>query len=300
MKGTAVGELRGRIVKGVGGFYYVNAGGTLYECKARGKFRVENMTPMVGDEVLFAPEEGKPKGYLSEILPRKNAMLRPPVSNVDQFVLVLSASVPRADFLLADKLLVQAEREKVLPLVCINKCDEADEELLGQIRNDYGSREMGFLMVSARTGEGLPQLKERLSGKLSCFAGQSAVGKSSLLNALDAHLNLETGGLSRKTERGRHTTRHAELLTVGEGFALDTPGFSLLELDGMEPEELCAFYPEMRAVESPCRFPHCLHASEPDCAVKAALARGEIPQGRYERYLLLLEELKEKRKRKYD
>lgn len=154
MKGTAVGELRGRIVKGVGGFYYVNAGGTLYECKARGKFRVENMTPMVGDEVLFAPEEGKPKGYLSEILPRKNAMLRPPVSNVDQFVLVLSASVPRADFLLADKLLVQAEREKVLPLVCINKCDEADEELLGQIRNDYGSREMGFLMVSARTGEG--------------------------------------------------------------------------------------------------------------------------------------------------
>ena len=291
-------QIKGVIVKGIGGFYYVDTEEGRFECRARGKFRLEEKTPMVGDEVEISTEKGKKKGYLLQILPRRNEMLRPPVANVDQFVLVLSASVPKADLLLADKLLIQAARAEVSPLICLNKCDEADPEILKTVEEEYGALGCPFVMVSARTGEGLPALSERLAGKLSCFAGQSAVGKSSLLNALLPELALETGGLSRKTDRGRHTTRHAELMRLQNGYAMDTPGFSLLEVEDMEPDELCRFYPEMKGLEKECRFAHCLHGAEPDCAVKAALARGEITRGRYERYLLILEELKERKRRR--
>ena len=291
--------MRGVIVKGIGGFYYVDTDQGRYECRARGKFRLQEKTPMVGDEVEIAPEKGKKKGYLQEILPRRNEMLRPPVANVDQFVLVLSASVPKADLLLADKLLIQAARAQVAPLVCLNKCDEADPEILRIVEEEYGALGCPFVRVSAKTGQGLEELSERLAGKLSCFAGQSAVGKSSLLNALLPELELETGGLSRKTDRGRHTTRHAELMRLKNGYAMDTPGFSLLEVEGMEPDELCQYYPEMKGLEKECRFAHCLHGAEPDCAVKAALERGEIARGRYERYLTILEELKELKRKRY-
>ncbi len=290
--------MQGRIIKGIGGFYDVllDSGETV-TCKARGRFRNEGVTPMVGDLVEISTHE---TGFaaMDDILPRKNALLRPPVANIDLLVIVLSAYIPKPDFLLADKLLIQAQTLKIEPLLILNKMDAAKLEITEEFLSDYAA--FHTLLASSSSGEGIDVLKAILTNRISCFAGQSAVGKSSLLNALFPQLLLETGGLAKKTDRGRHTTRQAELWPFLGGAVLDTPGFSLLEMSELSQDALNACYPEFALAPSECRFTGCRHIAEPDCAVKALLQEGKLSQGRYARYLEIQSQIDEKRKHKYD
>ena len=267
-------------------------------CKARGRFRAEGLTPMVGDRVRFAPQRDG-HALITEILPRKNALVRPPVSNIDQLLIVLSASAPAPDFLLADKLIVEATLLSIAPILILNKCDSADAHVVEIFERDYAAH-FPTLRVSALTKEGLDRFFNILQGKISCFAGQSAVGKSSLINALVPELSLATGGLSQKTARGRHTTRHAELWPMFHGAIMDTPGFSLYEPETLEQEALDQCYPEFTGAVGHCRFPGCMHISEPDCAIKQMIASGGMSPGRYERYKLLAKEFETRRKHRYD
>jgi ribosome biogenesis GTPase len=288
---------RGLLIKGVGSFYEVlTESGETVTSKARGAFRREGLVPTVGDHVLI---ERKEQGYaqLCEILPRKNLMVRPPVANVDQLLIVVSAGVPEPDWLLLDRLIIAAKRMGITPVPVLNKIDDASAAIAQTFAAEY--RAFDTLSVSAVSKEGLDRLRERMRGKVTCFAGQSAVGKSSLLNALIPDLDLETGDLSRKTDRGRHTTRHAELWPFEGGAVLDTPGFSMFETDCLEQDELDACYPEF-ANASPCRFPGCMHISEPDCGVKPLLASGTLSKGRYERYCEIAQEFQYRRKHRYD
>ena len=290
--------MQGRIIKGIGGFYNVLLeGGTIVTCKARGRFRNEGVTPMVGDQVEVSFHE---TGFaaMDDILPRKNALLRPPVANIDLLVIVLSASIPKPDFLLADKLLIQAKTLQIEPLLVLNKMDSAKPEITDEFLRDYAA--FHTLLASSATGEGIDALKQALTNRVSCFAGQSAVGKSSLLNALFPELALETGGLAKKTDRGKHTTRQAELWPYLGGAVLDTPGFSLFEMSELEQSALDASYPEFAGVTSECRFTGCRHVAEPDCAVKALLQTGKLSQGRYARYIEIQAEIEDKRKHRYD
>ena len=291
-------NMQGRIIRGVGGFYDVlldNA--ETVRCKARGRFRNDGITPMVGDLVeLSFPETGF--ASMDDILPRTNALLRPPVANIDLLVIVLSAGVPKPDFLLADKLLIQARTLKIEPLLVLNKIDAAKPEIIQEFLDDYTY--FRTLHASSRMGEGIDALKDALTGRVSCFAGQSAVGKSSLLNALFPELALATGELAKKTDRGKHTTRQAELWPYLGGAVLDTPGFSLFETSELTQDALNACYPEFSGVFTECRFSGCRHNAEPDCAVKALLAEGKLTKGRYERYLEIQKEIEDKRKHKYD
>lgn len=290
--------MQGRIIRGIGGFYDVlldNA--ETVRCKARGRFRNEGVTPMVGDLVeLSFPETGF--ASMDEILPRTNALLRPPVANIDLLVIVLSASVPKPDLLLADKLLIQAQTLKIEPLLVLNKIDAAKQEITDEFLRDYAT--FRTLLASSLTGDNLEALKTALTGRVSCFAGQSAVGKSSLLNALFPELSLETGELAKRTDRGKHTTRQAELWPFLGGAVLDTPGFSLFEMSELSQDALNLCYPEFSGVFTECRFTGCRHNAEPDCAVKALLSQGKLSKGRYERYLEIQKEIEEKRKHKYD
>ncbi len=289
------------MLKGIGGFYTVQQrDGMLVECKARGKFRREGITPLPGDYVTFARQK-EGLALLKEIHPRKNALVRPAVANVDQLVIVVAAVAPKPDLLLVDKLLVQAARQSIETLLVVNKCDVAVPQLLDTLEVDYRSC-CGLVQTSATTGTGMETLREKLAGRISCFAGQSAVGKSSLLNALLPGLNLPVGGLSKKTDRGRHTTRHAQLWPFEGGAIVDTPGFSLLDFDEqpLTQQELDACYPEFGDAPSRCRFVGCSHRSEPDCAVKKLLEEGKFSQDRYARYVTLAEQFIEMRKHQYD
>jgi len=289
---------RGRIIKGVGGFYDVlDDAGSVVTCKARGRFRIEGLVPMVGDVVAFSvPETGY--AAIDDVLPRRNALVRPPVSNIDQLVVVVAASAPKPDWLLVDKLLLQAHSLGVEPLLLLNKIDAGDAEIVSAFCRDYAA--FRTLTVSSKAGNGLDELKEALSGRVSCFAGQSAVGKSSLLNALFPELSLETGGLAKKTDRGRHTTRRAELWPLLGGAVLDTPGFSLLEIGELSQNELNESYPEFGDAPERCRFAGCRHRSEPDCAVKELLSSGGLSPERYARYIEILQEIEQRRKHRYD
>lgn len=288
----------GLILKGVGGFYTVlGDNGAEIVCRARGKFRKDGITPAVGDKVEYIQDgEGR---SISRILPRRNVFIRPAVANLDKLMIVASLSAPKPDLLLMDKLIIRCEKHNVEPVLILNKSDQADETAKLDLIRQYAPTGYKVITTSAADGSGIDAVKAEISGSICCFAGQSAVGKSSLINAIVPALGLETGGLSRKTDRGRHTTRHAQLWQVCGGAVLDTPGFSLLEADEMEPEELCECYREMRGKRTGCRFGECLHRSEPDCAVKPIIGSG-LSAERYERYLIILDELIEKRKHKYD
>lgn len=292
---------QGTILKGIGGFYYVrDKEGCIHECKARGRFRNDNVTPLPGDRVCFSTNEGA-YGFIEEICERRNELSRPRVANIDQVAIVISVYKPKADCLLCDKLIVQSKKAGIIPLLVLNKCDAADDVSINTMRNEY-QNVCTCVCVSAATGGGLDDLKKHMKGRSTCFAGQSAVGKSSILNALFPELSLETGGLSKKTDRGRHTTRHAELLVMDDisGMVVDTPGFSFLDSVDLLPEELSAYYDDMTPFLKDCRFTSCVHANEPNCGVKQAVADGFISEGRYQRYLTILKELKEKRLREYD
>ncbi len=289
---------QGIVLKGVGSFYEVLTDRKeSVTCKARGVFRKQHLTPTVGDHVRILKQE---RGYalIDSILPRKNILIRPPVANIDQIFIVVAASAPEPDWLLLDRLILEAAKMKIVPIPVLNKIDSADEQLMNIFRADYAH--FDTLCVSAQSGEGIEALREKLQGKVSCFSGQSAVGKSSLLNALFPELKLEVGNLSMKIDRGKHTTRHAELVPYGTGAVLDTPGFSLLESDWIEQYELDACYPEFALAPYRCRYPDCIHDSEPDCGVKELLSTGELTQGRYERYITLARENQERRKHRYD
>lgn len=291
--------MQGKIVKGISGFYYVHVVESgIYECKAKGIFRQQKMKPLVGDDVeIDIISEEKKTGNVAAILPRKNALIRPAVANVDQALLIFAAASPNPNFNLLDRFLVMMGRQDVPVILCFNKCDLITEEQKQEIASIYEASGCKILFVSAKKELGLNALQEILEGKTTTVAGPSGVGKSSLINLLAPEACMETGEISKKIERGRHTTRHAELIQLkGDGYIMDTPGFSSLYLPEMEKEELQDCYPEFAAYEPYCRFQGCSHISEPDCGVKEALSEGKIHLVRYENYCQLYGEIKDRKK----
>ena len=285
-------------MRGIGSFYTVlcDEDGQEYTLRAQKKLRHQKLTPMVGDRVRFLPGQGDDNGWIEEILPRRSVMERPSVANADMLMLVV-ASVPHPDLMLIEKLILRAARGGMTPAICVNKIDLGDE-LAKELRDEFKGTQLRVFAASALTGEGIPELREAMRGKVTCLAGQSAVGKSSLLNRLFG-LELETGGLSRKTERGRHTTRRSEMMAIDGMLVLDTPGFSLLELPNMEPQDFAQLYPEYNDLAGDCRFQPCLHDREPGCAVHAAVDAGQLSAVRWARYRELLAEVKENWKGRY-
>lgn len=295
---------KGRILKGIGGFYTVqDEAGRLHTCRARGRLRSQGLKPLVGDRVEILEQVGEQDGRIENILPRKNAFVRPPVANVDQLILVLSASWPPADLLLYDKLWINATLAGVSVAYCINKCDMAGEGDIENLAEEFLPTGNPVLRVSAENGRDLQPLKAQLRAKVSGFAGQSGVGKSTLINALFPALQLTTGEKASRAPRGTHTTRHVELLSLseGEGQVLDTPGFSLLNVPDILPEQLQEVYTDFVSFRDACRHRDCLHEpSSEGCAVHAAARDGRLHAGRYQRYLSILQELIENRRKRYD
>lgn len=289
----------GKIIKALSGFYYVLCGNEVYECRGRGVFRKDNITPLVGDEVVFQIENDT-KGYIMEIKDRKNELVRPPVANVDQAILVFSVTEPEFSTTLLDRFLVVIEYNGIEPIICLTKLDLASDEekrKVAQYVENYRKAGYPVMMTSAETGEGINELLTYIDGKISVFAGQSGVGKSSLLNALRPELDLKTGEISSHLGRGRHTTRHVELIQIGNGLVADTPGFSSLDFNDIEVEDLNDCFPEIQRISENCRFRGCLHLSEPKCAVKESVEKNEIPSYRYEHYKEFIEEIKNRKPR---
>lgn len=291
--------MRGKIIKGIAGFYYIYAeDGEIYECKAKGIFRKDNQKPLVGDDVeITVLDEKEKEGNLTDILPRKNSLIRPAVANVDQAFVIFAMEDPKPNFMLLDRFLIMMEREGIPAVVCFNKKDLAAEEELDYLYHTYQSCGYQVILSSALNEEGLDEIREILKGKTTVVAGPSGVGKSSLTNCLQGDIRMETGEISRKLKRGRHTTRHSQVIPIAEDtYLVDTPGFSSLYITDMEEQELKDYFPEFRRFEGECRFQGCRHIHEPGCAVKDALENHEISTLRYEDYLGLYEELKEKRR----
>jgi ribosome biogenesis GTPase / thiamine phosphate phosphatase len=289
----------GKIIKALSGFYYVLSNDKLVQCRSRGVFRKHKITPLVGDEVVFQAENDL-EGYILEVKERKNDLVRPPIANVDQAILVFSAVEPDFSTSLLDRFLVLIEYNRIQPIICITKMDLTNEEEKNQIQQFAKQyREAGYevLLTSSETEEGIEQLVPFLKGVISVFAGQSGVGKSSLLNTLRPDLELKTNDISSHLGRGKHTTRHVELIQIGDGLVADTPGFSSLEFSEIEPEELTFCFPEIRKLSEECKFRACLHVSEPKCAVKQGLENGAVPSYRYEHYREFLEEIKSRKPR---
>lgn len=290
--------MQGKIVKGIAGFYYVNAGNKTYECKAKGVFRKDNRKPLVGDDVLLKVlDEEKSLGNVEELLPRRSELIRPAVANVDQGMVIFAVTSPAPNLNLLDRFLIMMERQKLPCLICFNKTDLDRDGLLEGYVKAYEKSGHEVLAVSAKEGLGMNSLRERLQGKTTTVAGPSGVGKSSLINLLLGERTMETGSLSAKIDRGKHTTRHSELLRIDEDtYIFDTPGFSSLEIFDLEKEDLAAYYAEFEPFEKYCRFGGCSHVNEPVCGIRDAVKDGEIPRVRYENYCQLYEELKTKKK----
>ena len=290
---------KGKIVKGIAGFYYVFvAGSGIYECKAKGAFRKQKIKPLVGDNVeIDVISEEEKTGNVMEILPRKNALIRPAVANIDQALVIFAAASPKPNLNLLDRFLLTMEYQGVATVLCFNKEDLADEEQIKVLRESYESSGYQTLFISAGEGEGMEELAGLLRGKTTTVAGPSGVGKSTTINRLSPDVQMETGEISEKIQRGKHTTRHAQLIRLAEEtYIFDTPGFSSLSVDMFEKETLKDYYPEFVRYEDQCRFGGCMHVNEPDCAVKEALEEGKISKSRYENYLQIYAEIKDKKK----
>ena len=274
----------------------------VYECKAKGVFRNRKVKPLVGDRVeIQVIDEAEHKGNMEEILPRTSELLRPAVANVDQAMVIFAAAKPKPNLSLLDRFLISMEQKEVPSIICFNKIDEASEEELQRLKEIYGGCGSGLLFISARYEQGVEEIRDLLRGKTTTVAGPSGVGKSTLINLLVPDAEMETGQISQKIDRGKHTTRHSELFRVEEdSYIFDTPGFSSLELMGLEKEELRYYFPEFAPYEGSCRFQGCVHGQEPGCAVKEAVEQGKINRERYESYRLLFGELQEKEKRRYN
>lgn len=294
--------MEGIIIRGRGGLYTARDGaGREYVLRAKKKFRRQGMSPLVGDRILFTPGEiSDEHGWVEEILPRQSQCLRPPVANVT-FLCVVVAPRPAPDWLLVDKLLIYARKQGIRPLLIMNKADdEGAEATFAQMQAMYAGAEAEMLAVSAREKNGLQPLEAQLAGETCCFSGQSGVGKSTLLNALFG-LGVETGEISEKIQRGKNTTRHAELFAREDAQVIDTPGFSLLEMDEVfDPVLLREYYPEFQPYEGKCRFAPCYHGSEPGCAVLQAAKSGLINGERLDRYHILLADCRQAWRNRYD
>lgn len=290
--------MRGKIIKGIGGFYYIWSRGSIYECRAKGIFRKDGVRPLVGDDVeLLVLDEDKKLGNIEEILPRRNELIRPALANIDQALVVFALARPRPNLRLLDLFLVSMQRQSLPAVLCFNKQDAVTKEERGQLREIYKGCGCTLLFTSALNKEGIADVQDVLRGKTTALAGPSGVGKSSLVNLLAPSARMETGAVSRKTDRGRHTTRHSELLQAGpDTFLCDTPGFSALALQDMEKEELRSYFPELAPFEGRCRFLGCTHTREPGCLVQERVEAGEISPVRYESYLSMYEELKNRRR----
>ena len=291
--------MQGKIVKGISGFYYVHVVGTgIYECKAKGSFRNQKIKPLVGDNVEIAVvDEEKKKGNVEKILPRKNELIRPAVSNIDMALVIFAAAKPEPNFNLLDRFLCMMEYQHVPVTICFNKCDLVTDEQKKELEDIYRQAGYDIIFTSAKQGINLEGLKEVLKGKTTTVAGPSGVGKSSLINQLQDDVYMETGNISEKIERGKHTTRHSEIIPLeDESYIMDTPGFSSMDVPGFEKEDLWTCYPEFLPHEPYCKFQGCSHINEPNCGVKDALAEGQISLVRYENYKLLYEELKQIKK----
>lgn len=290
--------MQGKIIKGIAGFYYIYAeDGNVYECKAKGIFRKDNFKPLVGDnvEITVLNEEEK-EGSVTSILPRRNSLIRPAVANVDQAFLIFAMENPKPNFLLLDRFLIMMEQQEIPAVICFNKKDVGDKDEMEKLYEIYTGCGYRVVLSSTYEGEGMDEIREILNGKTTVVAGPSGVGKSSITNCMQGEVQMETGEISKKLKRGKHTTRHSQVIPVEKNtFLVDTPGFSSLYLTDMKEEELRDYFPEFVMYEPQCRFQGCMHIHEPGCAVKEALSEGKISQQRYDNYLALYEELKEKR-----
>ena len=294
--------MTGIIIKGIAGFYYVAVEGSgIYECKAKGLFRKNGCKPLVGDRVSIKilDEENK-EANIEELLPRKNELYRPAVANVDQIILIMAFTDPEPNLVIMDRMLVQMERLKVPVIICFNKFDLADEARAEHIKSIYESAGYRVIVCSTVKNHGMDELRKAIAGKTTVLAGPSGVGKSSVTNVISPEIQMETGEISAKLKKGRHTTRHSQLIVVEPGtYICDTPGFTSFSPEPMAKENLRLFYPEMLRHEGECRFSGCVHVNEPGCAVKEAVQKGEIFKERYESYVLLFNELKEHEKNRY-
>jgi ribosome biogenesis GTPase len=289
----------GKIIKALSGFYYVLDGENVIQCRGRGVFRKNKITPLVGDFVVYQAENDT-DGYILEIKERKNELVRPPIANVDQAILVFSAVEPEFSTLLLDRFLVLVEANGIDPVIVISKIDLLSTENMKRIQTfieDYRTIGYPVISTSSVTNDGIELLLPYIKNKISVFAGQSGVGKSSLLNALNPELELKTNDISTHLGRGKHTTRHVELIELEDGLVADTPGFSSLDFIGIEVEDLSYCFPEIYKIGQSCKFRGCLHDKEPKCAVKEAVENGTIKKYRYDHYMEFLEEIRDRKPR---
>ncbi len=291
--------MTGKILKGIAGFYYVHGtDGTIYECKAKGIFRNRNVKPLVGDDVEFSVlDEAEMKGNINQILPRKNALVRPAVANVDQALVLFSITHPEPNLNLLDRFLVMMEVQEVPVKICFNKIDLTGDKKRLALCETYKAAGYPVYFTSTYENQGIEEIRKLVGGKTTVLAGPSGVGKSSLINLLYPKAEMETGDISEKIQRGRHTTRHSELFGIGHAtYMMDTPGFSSMYMEDVECPRLKDYFPEFDSYEEDCRFLGCVHIGETTCGVKDAVNEGKISRSRYENYRLLYQELKEKRR----
>ena len=288
-------SLRGQLIKALSGFYYIEVDQQIYQTRARGNFRKKKLTPLVGDYVSFESTSLQ-DGYILELFPRKNELIRPPVANVDQVIVVSSLVAPDFSSHLLDRFLIHLEQKGIEAILYLSKADlvAEDSSLIEEIKACY--QKIGYpVIVGSNQDRALEELKTYLPGKLTVLAGQSGAGKSTLLNRLLPGLNLATNEISESLGRGKHTTRHVELIEVMDGLVADTPGFSSIDFFDLTVNELPKLFPEFVQVSDQCRFRECSHTHEPDCAVRAAIENGQIAQSRYDNYLVFLQELTNQR-----
>ncbi|MDU3179792.1 MAG: ribosome small subunit-dependent GTPase A [Lachnospiraceae bacterium] len=291
--------MQGKIIKGIAGFYYVHVVEFgIYECKAKGAFRKEKVKLLVGDNVeIDVLDEEKKLGNVVGLLPRENELIRPAVANIDQALVVFAITKPKPHFNLLDRFLVMMESKKIPIILCFNKKDIAEEKEIRELEEIYEFCGYRIIFTSAKEEENIKLVKEVLQGKTTAVAGPSGVGKSSLINLFQSAIQMETGSISEKIERGKHTTRHSELIPIDEeSYIMDTPGFSSLYVNAFEKEELKYYFPEFEQYEGLCKFNGCDHIHEPNCAVKQAVEEGKIHRVRYENYMEMYKELQEKRR----
>ena len=290
--------MTGKIIKGIAGFYYVYTTLGLYECKAKGSFRKEGLKPLVGDNVeIDVIDEEKKTGNIVAIHERMNSLIRPASSNIDQAMVIFAITKPEPNYNLLDRFLIYMEQQNIPTVVCFNKKDIATQKEMDDLKRAYEGCGCKVLFVSGTLEEGLDDIIQVLKGKTTVVAGPSGVGKSTIVNALYPEAEMETGEISKKIDRGKHTTRHAELFSIFDNtFIMDTPGFTSLFLQNVEKEDLWRYYPEFLPYEEQCKFTGCSHISEPVCGIKEALAEGKISKIRYDNYVVLYEDLKAQKK----
>lgn len=291
--------MQGRIIKGIAGFYYIQGENQkLYECKAKGIFRKEKTKPLVGDLVqLEILDEEHGIGNIQRIIERKNTLVRPAVANVDQALVIFAITKPEPNLNLLDRFLVTMEEQEISCIICFNKCDLTQKEKIDELKNIYQPAGYELHFISAKEKEGIDGVRDALLEKVTTVAGPSGVGKSSLINCLQKQICMETGNISEKIERGKHTTRHAQLIEIAkDSYIVDTPGFSSLSVEYMDAERIKALYPEFQEFEAMCKFAGCSHIHEPVCGVKNGVAEEKISEIRYRNYMQIYEECKNKRR----